>query len=611
MKKNRSARFGPLDQQSLIRQRAHVGLILIVTMILILLCRMAYLQIYDHQKYATLSKRNQLHLAPIAPSRGLIYDRNGKLLARNLPAFHLVMIPERVKDLNTTLDELSHIIPMEAAQRQAFLEKIAQHPAHQKQIVKLKLTEEEVSRFAVNQYRFPGISLQVDLCRDYPYGALLAHVLGYVSEPNKDDLQHLDKKRYAGTFQFGKIGLEKYYEELLQGEPGYQQIETDVLGREVRVMSTFPATGGSDLHLTLDIDLQRFVTNALGTNKGAVVVLVPETGEILAMVSTPSFDPNQFVRGLNSATYLALRQASDRPLFNRALQGQYPPASTIKPLVALAGLDTQTMQANQRVYDPGWYQLNGVGRLYRDWQKQGHGWTDLEKSIRESCDIYYYQLAEKMGITQLSTWLSNAGLGKATGIDLPGEQIGLVPSIAWKKKALGTPWYPGETLITGIGQGYILATPLQLATFASLIANRGVAYKPHLNKNAPIEKLTQLKVDNMQHWATIIEPMRQVTQNSHGTAYRHFTGLSFDVAGKTGTAQVFGLKANEKYEHDAIARHLRDHSLFIAFAPAENPKIAMAIILENQRASALVARQIIEAYLTGSYHDQPPLAVSS
>ncbi len=605
MKQQRQPFLAQTDERFLTRQRALVGIVLIGMMILVLLGRVAYLQIIDHQKYATLSKRNQFHLSPIPPNRGLIYDRQGKLLARNVPAFHLAIIPEQVPDLTQTLDELEKIIPLEPQQRQAFLDKMAHHASHQRQILKFKLSEEEMSAFAVNQYRFPGVFLQVELIRDYPYGPLLAHILGYVSEANKEDLIRIDKKRYAGTFQLGKVGLEKYYEDSLQGEPGYQQIETDVLGREIRVMSTLPATSGADLHLTIDVELQEVITKALGNNRGAVVVLDPRNGEILAMVSVPSFDPNQFVRGLNQQAYQLLRQAADRPLFNRAIQGQYPPASTIKPIVALAGLSTQTINPQQRVFDPGFYQLNGAGRLYRDWQENGHGWTDLEKSIRESCDIYYYMLAEKLGIGQLSSWLSQVGLGKATGVDLPGEQIGLVPSSAWKKKALGTVWYPGETLITGIGQGYILATPLQIATVASYIANRGVAFRPHFNKDAPIENLTPLKIDNPNHWNTIIEPMRQVTQNSHGTAFRYFSGLAaLNVAGKTGTAQVFGLKANEKYEHDAVARHLRDHSLFIAFAPADKPTIAMAIILENQRASAGVARQILEAYLTGSYHDQ-------
>ncbi|MCS5710578.1 penicillin-binding protein 2 [Candidatus Berkiella aquae] len=585
------------QEKRLYTQRAIVGIGIIALMILVLLSRIAYLQITDHQKYAMLSERNQLRLVPIAPTRGLIFDRNGKLLARNVPAFHLAIIPEQVTDLDKTLDELSSLIPIDATQKEALLEKIDESPSHQRQYIKLKLTEEEVSAFAVNQYRFPGVSLQVDLIRDYPYGSLLAHVLGYVSEANKEELSKIDKKRYNGTYQLGKIGLEKFYENQLQGTPGIQQMETDVLGREVRALSTFPAIAGTDLHLSIDIDLQIAITHALADKRGAVIALDPRNGEILAMVSTPSFDPNHFVRGIDPTSYSALRDAPSRPLFNRAIQGQYPPASTIKPIVGLAGVATGKVDVNHKLFDPGFFQLGGQGRHYRDWLKHGHGWTDLEKSIRESCDIYYYTLADKLGIAQLSTWLSRVGLGKATGIDLPGEQKGIVPNSAWKKKALGTVWYPGETIITGIGQGYILATPLQLSVMASYIANRGDAFRPHFNKEAPLSKLPPLKLDNPNHWSTIIEPMRQVIAHPKGTAYRHFAGFTIPAAGKTGTAQVFGIKQNEKYEHDKVEHHLRDHSLFIGFAPVDEPKIAVAVILENQKASAVVARQVIEAYL--------------
>lgn len=595
------ARF---QEKRLITQRGIIGIILIGCMILCLLARVAYLQIADHQKYTTLSNRNQMRLVPVAPSRGLIYDRHGRILARNIPAFHLAIVPEQVPDLTHTLEELNEIIPLNPQQRQIFLERVAHSPGHQRQMIKFKLTEEEVSRFAVDQYRFPGVTLMVELIRDYPYGSLFAHILGYVSEASKEDLTKLDKKRYAGTYQLGKIGIEKFYEEHLQGQPGYQQMETDVLGREVRAMSTFPAVPGNDLHLTIDVDLQQLATHALGENRGAIVMLDPNNGEILAMVSTPTFDPNQFVRGIDQSSYQTLRQSADRPLFNRAIQGQYPPASTIKPIVALAGLSTQKITPHQKIFCPGWYQLNMNGRYYRDWQPKGHSGTDLEKSIRESCDIFYYSLAEKLGIAQLSTWLNSVGLGKITGIDLPSEQKGIVPSSAWKKKVHGTVWYPGETLITGIGQGYILATPLQLAVLSSYIANHGEAFRPHLNRELPIEKLPPLKLALPQYWSAIIEPMRQVTQHPRGTAQRHFADSQLDVAGKTGTAQVFGLKANEKYEHDAIAQHLRDHSIFIAFAPSQQPKIVVAVVLEHQRASAGVARHIIEAYLADNYHDQ-------
>ncbi|MGD9591322.1 MAG: penicillin-binding protein 2, partial [Candidatus Berkiella sp.] len=385
-----------VHEKNLTSSRAFAGVIFIAFMIAILLIRVAYLQITDHQKYKTLSNKNQLRLVPIAPARGLIYDRNGKLLAKNVPAFHLAIIPDDIEDMTATLDEINKIIPIDEEHRQSFLDKVQSNPSHQRQLLKIKLSEEEVSRFAVNQYRLPGVLLLVDLIRDYPYSNLMAHVIGYVSEANKEDLSKMDKKRYAGTYQIGKTGLEKFYENQLQGIPGYQQMEADVLGREVRSLSTTPASPGADLHLTIDIELQRIATEALGDNKGAIVMVDPNNGEVLALASTPSFDPNLFVRGLDKRTYTSLRLATDRPLFNRALQGQYPPGSTIKPIVALAGLNSQKVSLNQKVFDPGWFQLNGAGRFYRDWNKKGHGWTDLEKSIRESCDVYYYLLAEKL-----------------------------------------------------------------------------------------------------------------------------------------------------------------------------------------------------------------------
>lgn len=596
------------EEKRLTAQRVIVSILIFSLMILGLLARVAYLQIFDHQKYATLSDRNQLRLIPIPPPRGLIYDRKGNLLAHNIPGFHLAVIPEQVPDIKKTLEEINKIIPIDAEQKESFLEKVARSPSHQRQLLKLKLQEEEVSRFAVNQYRFPGVFLAVDLIREYPYGSLFAHTLGYVGEATKQELSKLDQKRYSGAYQLGKSGLEKFYENKLQGEPGYQQVETDVRGREVRTMNTIAAVAGEDIHLTLDADLQQQVTKILQGKKGAIIVVNPQNGEILSMVSMPSFDPNLFVRGLNQETYQLLRDAPERPLFNRTIQGQYPPASTIKPIVGLAGLTAQKVTLNQKVFDPGFYQLNGVGRHYRDWMHQGHGWTDFEKSIRESCDIYYYVLAEKMGIQTLSTWLSDVGLGKQTGIDLPGEQKGLVPNASWKKKALGQVWYPGETLIAGIGQGYLLSTPLQLSTMASYIANRGKAFKPHLNKNAQLEPLPELKADK-QHWDAVFSAMSQVTSHPRGTATRYFAGANFQAAGKTGTAQVFGLKENEKYNHATTAQHLRDHSLFIGFAPVEKPEIAVVVILENERASAAVARQVMESYFLGPpYVKQEPIS---
>jgi len=585
-------------EKKLIRQRAFVGTLFIGFCLLVLLARAAYLQLILHNKYATLSTKNQLRLQPIPPIRGLIFDRNGNLLAQNAPAYHLAIVPNQVQNINQTLEELGQIISFSQEQQQSLMERIAHNPSHQRQILKLKLSEDEVSRFAVQQYLFKGVEIVGDLIRDYPHGDQFAHIIGYVSDASKEDLIGKDKKRYAGTYQIGKIGLEKFYEDWLQGTPGYHHVETDAMGREIRVLASYPATNGKDLHLTIDLPLQTLATSLMKNKRGAIVVIAPKSGEILALVSSPSFDPNPFVRGIDTQSYRRLQQTSERPLFNRAIQGQYPPASTIKPILGLAGLANKTINAEHKIFDPGYFQLQDSTRLYRDWKPQGHGWTNLNKAIRESCDTYFYDLSEKLTIQYMVPWFEAFGFGHKCGLDLPVEQNGLVPTPTWKKRVHGTSWYRGETLITGIGQGFFLATPLQLATYASYLANRGEAFQPHLNKNLDPIPLPSIKVDNPDDWQLIIESMYQALHYPSGTAFQYFRNIPFKAAGKTGTAQVFGLKTDQKYVANEIATHLRDHSLFVGFAPLKNPQIAVAVILENETGSALMTRKIMEAYLS-------------
>lgn len=586
------------DENKSLKKRAFTGMVIMAIFMAVLLGRMAYLQIWDHQKYTTLSKRNQLRLIPIPAARGLIYDRNGVLLAKNIPVFQLSLIPDEIRDLPTFLKNLSDVVPLSESKQNRFLEQVAHRPSHQRQVLPLTLTEEEVSRFAVHQYRFPGLSLMVEMQREYPHGPAMAHLIGYVGEMNKEEMKQAAKAHSPHFAHTGKLGLEKFYNTNLQGEAGYQHMETDVMGREIRALYAHPPTAGQDLHLTIDLKLQEAAMRALGNAPGAIIAMNPKNGEILAMISTPTFDPNLFVKGIDTTTYQQLVQANDRPLFNRTIHGQYPPASTIKPTVALAGLMQDKINPKEDIFDPGWYQINDEGRLYRDWMGSGHGMTNLEKALRESCDTYFYIAAEKLGIQNLAHWYQQVGLGRATGIDLPGEQLGIVPSAAWKKKTIGEIWYPGETLITGIGQGYALATPLQMAVMTSYFANRGEAFKPHLNLSQTPEKLPSITVSNPHYWTHIVNPMRQVTQHAKGTAYRYFKGMDYDVAAKTGTAQVFGLKANEKYHHDKVAKHLRDHSLFVGFAPAKDPEIVIFVLLEHERASALIASQMFNAYFT-------------
>lgn len=583
------------DPNQAFKKRAVIGLCIMGAFMLLLLLRMGALQIWDHQKYTTLSKRNQLRLIPIPAERGLIYDRHGNLLAKNVPAYYLALVPDQVDDLPATLNALSKIVPLPEEKRTRFLEQITLKPKHQRQVLPVDLSEEDISRFAVQLYRFPGVNIMVDMQREYPYGSLFAHVIGYVGEMTKEELKQHSKTQNINPLQIGKTGLEKQYDLSFQGQPGFQHVETDAMGREIRTLYTHPSVPGQDLHLTLDLRLQQIALRALGQNNGVIIALNPKNGEILAMVNAPSYDPNIFVKGIDNITYQKLMHAPERPLFHRAIQGQYPPASTIKPTVALAGLMNDKIQPKERIFDPGWFQLHEAGRLYRDTPSTGHGMTDLEKAIRVSCDTYFYAAADKIGIQQLSHWYQQVGLGRATGIDLPGEQKGIVPSAAWKRKTIGESWYPGETVITGIGQGYTLATPLQLAVMGSYFANRGDAYKPHLSLSKTPEKLPHLNVPP-NYWQMIIEPMRQVTQHEQGTAYRYFKDTTLNVAGKTGTAQVFGLKANERYYHDKVAKHLRDHSLFIGFAPANDPEIVIVVLLEHERFSGGIAKLVLEEY---------------
>ncbi|HID83116.1 MAG TPA: penicillin-binding protein 2 [Chromatiales bacterium] len=584
--------------------------ILTVAITIALASRLAWLQIHSHGYYSNLAEDNRVKLSPIPPSRGLIYDRNGDLLAENLPGFSLEITPEEVKDMPALLRDLSQVLNVAEKDILDFEKLHNRLPGFESIPLRLNLSEEEVAAFEVTRYRFPGTKVVARLKRNYPYGELFAHVLGYVGRINEQELNQIDEGNYRGTNYIGKLGVEKYYETILHGKSGVVQEEVNSKGRPIRILEEQPATAGDSLILSIDAKLQKVAIDALGDYSGSVVALDPRNGEILAMASTPSYDANMFVGGISNKAYQSLRNNPERPLYDRALRGQYPPGSTIKPVIALAGLEFDKTTPWRTIRDPGFFKLPKQPRKYRDWKKGGHGMVDLDKAITQSCDTYFYDLANRLGIDNMHDMGSRFRLGQKTGIDLPGEASGLMPSRQWKRKRHRQPWFPGETLIVGIGQGYMLTTPLQLATVASCIAMRGACQTPHILKtrlrqgkgreNKTVEGW-MVALKNSNNWDHIIQGMVHVMHGKRGTGRRAAAGAKYQIAGKTGTAQVFSLKDDEEYEADKLARHLLDHALFIAFAPVENPQIAIAVVVEHGghggATAAPIARQVMDAWL--------------
>lgn len=611
-----------LDDPLAVRRLFFVRLLWAAAVVLLvfggLTWRLVVLQVVQHDHFDTLSEDNRIRLRPIPPRRGLIYDRNGVLLAENLPSYRLDLIPEEIDDLPATLAALGELIALDEQDIARFEKARRQHRQFDPVPLRYQLTPEELARFAVEQAHLPGVEIAATLTRWYPYGPAAAHVIGYVSAIDTDDLQRLDKRDYAGTRQIGKAGVERWYEDLLHGAPGHEQQEVNVQGRALRTLAETPQTPGQDLYLGLDIDLQLAAAQALGERRGAVVAIEPGTGEVLALVSNPAYDNNLFIDGIDSKTYRALNADPGRPLFNRALFGQYPPGSTIKPFLGLADVDIGRPLGNSGVYCNGGFKLPGTKRIYRDWKRTGHGRTDLTKAIEQSCDVYFYQLSLSLGVDRIHDYLTRFGFGQKTGIDLPGERAGLVPSKAWKRATRNESWYIGETLITSIGQGFNLATPLQLADATATLAARGVAATPRVARGAiaPLDgHYTALApaleppvtLHETSGWDIVHQAMHDVLFSPRGTARASAAGAAYEYAGKTGTAQVFGLGQDEEYDAETIAEHLRDHALFIAFAPLESPTIALAVVVEHggsgSGTAAPIARQVLDAYL-----DRPTMA---
>lgn len=602
-----------VQEIELTTRRSIAALFIMLILITFLIIRLGFLQLAKHDLYRTLSTKNWLDLVPIEPTRGLIYDRNGVLLAENTAVFSLDIIPKQIVSLPHTLAEIAKIIPLSDTEIAQFQKELKQHRRFEEIPLKLKLSEVEAARFYENQYRFPEALVKARLIRHYPYGGMLSHVLGYVGRINTDELDAIDPTNYSATNYIGKLGIEKFYENALHGTVGYAEAENDARGQPVRIIKEIRPIPGKNLHLTIDAKLQAVAEQALAGQRGAIVAIQPATGQVLALVSEPTYDPNLFVTGISNQDFQQLLQSPDHPLNNRAIRGLYPPGSTIKPFIALYALDSGIANLNYTISDPGWYHLPNSSHRFYDHKRHGHGMVNLARAITVSCDTYFFDLGHRMGIERIDYILKQFGFGQPTGLDVGEELGGIVPTPTWKKQAKGSSWYEGDTINSSIGQGFIQMTALQLATGTATIANRGLPVQPHLVLDEQIPgkttvsvhppKLPPIILKNPMVWDNIIAAMQSVVMSSEGTGYRFGKDAPYTVAAKTGTAQVFSIKRRDRNElpepQENLPEHLRDHSLFIAFAPIDHPQIALAVIVENSNMASVIARKVIDYYLLG------------
>lgn len=593
----------------------------VLVLLLLLFMRFYYLQVMQREHYHTLAEANRISIAPIVPNRGLIFDRNGEVLAHNYSAYTLEIVPSKVDNLESLINELSTVIEIAPRDRKRFKKLMEESKRFESLPIRTRLSDVEVARFAANRYRFPGVEIKARLFRQYPKGESASHVVGYIGRINDKDLEQLeangDLANYRGSQSMGKIGIEQSYEKELHGITGFEEMETDAAGRVIRVMSRIPPISGNNLMLSLDAKLQEVAEKAFGDRRGALVAIEPSSGDVLAFVSKPGFDPNLFVDGIDSENWDLLNNSIDRPLNNRALRGMYPPGSTFKPFMALAGLELKKRWPQQSINDSGHFSLPGSTHRFRDWKAGGHGTVDLHKSLVVSCDTYYYGLANDLGIDNIFSFTGQFGLGKKTGIDIEGEVAGLLPSQDWKMKRHKQKWYAGDTISVGIGQGYNLATPLQLAFATAILAGNGTAYRPHLvkkvldNNNEVLREIVTQPLYtlnlNAANLATVRNALIDVTRPG-GTAAAAGAGAAYTFAGKTGTSQVVGMKQGEKYVENKIQERHRDHALFVAYAPAESPKIALSVLVENGghggSTAAPIARLVMDYFLLGKLPDE-------
>lgn len=611
----------PERELYLFRRRLALAGGLVVFAFFVLLGRFVYLQVAMQSHFATLAESNRISLVPAVPNRGVITDRNGIVLAQSFSAYTLEVTPSKVRDLEDTIEQLSTLVEITPRDRKRFRKLLDESKNFESMPLRTRLSDEEVARFAVNRYRFPGVEVKARLFRQYPFGEVASHVIGYIGRINDDDLERIDTRddsaNYKGSDYIGKVGIELSYESELHGTTGLEEVEVDAGGRAVRVVSRTPPISGNNLQLSLDIKLQEVAEEAFGDNRGALVALDPQTGEVLAFVSKPGYDPNLFVEGIDPQNWDALNNSPDKPLLNRPLRGAYPPGSTFKPFMALAALTLGKRTATQVINDPGFFVLAG-GHRFNDDKKGGHGRVDMYKSIVVSCDTYYYQLASELEIDDLAGVMKQFGFGQKTGIDIEGELTGVLPNREWKRQRFAgkqfreehRKWYLGDNISVGIGQGYNAYTPLQLAHAIATVATNGVSYKPHLVKsiqNTRTGNVTSIDTApthtiamKPEYWETVKNAL--VGVNKEGTGARAFAGASYVSAGKTGTAQVYSLRG-DKYDAKRVGERFRDHALFIAYAPAEQPKIALAVLVENggfgAAAAAPIARQVFDYFLTG------------
>jgi penicillin-binding protein 2 len=614
------------SERHLFMSRVILAAVVSALLLGLVIARLVQLQVVDHELFAEKSHGNRVRIEPVPPIRGLVFDRKGRVVAENLPAYQLEMVPEQVDDIDDTLQRLAMIGLIDAEDIPHYKELSRSGPRFKPVALKLRLTEEEIANFAIQRPRFPGVDFRPRLVRYYPRGLDVAHVVGYVGALSSADLQRLDSASYAGTSHTGKTGVESSFESDLHGEPGYRHLVTNARGRQVpgetsdlldsRRFDNLSSAPGNNIHLSIDLELQTIATRAFAGTRGALVALDPWTGEILALVSAPSFDPNLFAVGMTTSQFRELQDDPDRPLFNRAVRGTYPPGSTIKPMLALAALETGATNMTRKSFCRGYFQLPGNEHRYRDWKPEGHGPVDIHEAISQSCDVYFYEISGNLGIDAIHEYLDRFGLGTKVGIDIGGESSGLVPSREWKRSAFRNPddqrWYHGETVIASIGQGYMLASPLQLAAAAGVLATRGQRFRPHVvaavedalsGERVPVssERLPDVEIVNDAHWNAVIEAMHAVLQGPRGTARAVGLGAAYEMAGKSGTAQVVSIAQDEEYDEVDLEERERDHALFMAFAPLDKPRIAVALIVENgesgSNVAAPIAKSIMDAYL--------------
>ncbi|MDB5798927.1 MAG: mrdA [Paucimonas sp.] len=600
------------------RMRLSVAGIFVFICFGLLLARFLWLQAYKHHDYAALAEDNRISIVPVVPNRGLILDRNGVVLARNYSAYTLEITPSKLTvDLDTTIEELAKLVDIQPKDRKRFRRQMEEAKSFEGLPIRTRLTDEEVARFTAHRYRFPGVEIQARLFRQYPLGATASHVIGFIGRVNQKEAAAIeewdDAANYAGTNYIGKEGLEKSYEKQLHGTTGYEEVEVSAGGRAVRTLARTPATPGNNLILSVDIELQKVIEQAFGDRRGALIAIEPATGDVLAYISMPTFDPNLFVEGIDQQSWEELNTSPNKPMVNRPLSGSYPPGSTYKPFMALAALELGKRTPSQTIRDPGYF--NFGNHRFRDDKEGGHGTVDLYKSVVQSCDTYYYLLANDLGVDAMHDFMKPFGFGQKTGIDLEHERAGLLPSTEWKRNAYRRPeqkkWYAGETISLGIGQGYNAFTPLQLAHAVSTLANNGVVMKPHLVKMVEdaVSKNRTVTVPKESYRIPLKQENIDIVKNAmvgvtkEGTSARVFANSGYVSAGKTGTAQVIAIKKNEKYDAKRLAEQHRDHSLYVAFAPADQPRIALALIVENggfgATAAAPIARQALDYYLLG------------